>query len=428
MPVPCDLLLEHANEVLTMERPSLEGPRRRGDLAEIGRIPNGAVAVHGESIVWAGDTKDAGNALTLTLGARRLDCRGRVVLPGLVDSHTHLPFAGWRHDEFAMRLAGRTYQEIAASGGGIAASVRATRAASEDELAAATRARLDRLLLLGTTTVEAKSGYGLSTQHETKQLRALARAARGHAVEVVPTFLGAHEFPPEFASDRDGYVELLVRESIPAVGADRLAAFADVFCERGVFTPVQARRVLEAAALHGMRGRLHADEFAPSAAAELAAEIGAASADHLSAVSEEGVQALARSSTIGTLLPGTTFSLRIPPADARHLVDGGVAIAIATDFNPGSSAIDSMGVALGLACLHLRLLPAEAIVAATINAAFALERAGRIGSIRPGKQADLLVLDAPDHRHLAYRFGANLVQTVIKKGQIVVEDGRPLAV
>ncbi len=428
MPISCDLLLENANEILTMEAPGLDGPRRRDDLAEIGRIAPGSVAMRGADVVWVGPAADAAAALAPAPGARRIDCRGRVVIPGFVDSHTHLPFAGWRHDEFAMRLAGRTYQEIAASGGGIASSVRATRAASEDELVALTRARLDRFLLHGTTTAEAKSGYGLATEHELKQLRAIARAAKDHPIDVVPTFLGAHEFPPEYARDRDGYVDLLVREMIPAVARERLAEFADVFCERGVYTPEQTRRVLEAGAAHGLGIRLHADEFAPSGAAELAAEMGAASADHLSAISDEGVQALARSSTIGTLLPGTTFSLRIPPADSRRLVEAGVAVALASDFNPGSSAIDSMGVVVGLACLHLRLQPGEALAAATINAAFALRRAERIGSIRAGKQADLVVLDAPDHRHLAYRFGANLVRIVIKRGQVVVEDGRLVAV
>ncbi len=421
---PVTLLLENAAEVLTLERPGLEGLRRRADLAEVGRIERATVAVSGETIEWVGPAADAGSSLDFAPGAVRLDCAGRSVVPGFVDSHTHLPFSGWRHDEFASRLAGRTYQEIAAAGGGIRASMRATRAASEDEIAEATRARLDRILLHGTTTVEAKSGYGLATEHELKQLRALARAAAHHPVDVVPTFLGAHEFPPEFENDRDGYIERLVDTMIPAVAAARLAEYADVFCERGVYTVEEARRILEAGRAHGLAPRLHADEFAPSGAAELAAQLGAASADHLSAVSDAGIEALAASSTIGTILPGTTFSLRIPPANARRLVGAGVALALATAFNPGSSAIDSMGVVIGLACLHSGLSPAEALAAATIHGAHALARADRVGSIRVGKQADLLVLDAPDYRHLAYRFGANLVQTVIKRGKVAVERGR----
>ncbi|HET9886071.1 MAG TPA: amidohydrolase family protein, partial [bacterium] len=234
----------------------------------------------------------------------------------------------------------------------------------------------------------------------------------------------AHEFPPDSRNDRERYVDLLVKEMIPAVAREKLALFADVFCERGVYTPAQARRILESARDHGMRPRLHADEFAPSGAAELACAIGALSADHLSAVSPPGIEALASSSTIGTLLPGTTFSLRIPPANARGLIDAGVALALATDFNPGSSAIDSMGIVIGLACLHLGMQPREALVSATLNAAHALDRADRVGSILPGKQADLLILDAPDHRHLAYRFGAPLVQVVIKRGKVVARDGR----
>jgi imidazolonepropionase len=422
-----DLIVENAAEVLTMERSGLEGPRRGDDLREIGRIENGAVAVRGERIAWVGPAADLAAAVEADARTVRLDARGGVVAPGFVDSHTHLVFAGSRHDEFEQRLLGRTYLQIAAAGGGIRSSVRHLREASEDELARIARARLDLLLLHGTTTVECKSGYGLATEHELKQIRALARATEGHPVETVSTFLGAHEFPPEFADDREGYVDLLVGEMIPAVAATGLCEFCDVFCERGVYTPEQAARVLRAGSDHGLRPRLHADEFAPSGAAELAAEIGALSADHLSAVSDAGVQALARSRTIGTLLPGTTFSCRIPPADARRLIRAGVAVAVATDLNPGSSAVESMGVVIGLACLHLGMLPAEAFVAATINAAWALDRADRIGSIAPGKQADLLILAVPDHRVVPYRFGTNHVHTVVKRGRVVVSAGRPTA-
>jgi imidazolonepropionase len=238
-------------------------------------------------------------------------------------------------------------------------------------------------------------------------------------VDTVATFLGAHEFPPEHASDRDAYVRLLVEEMIPAVAALGLCEYADVFCEKGVFTPEEARRILVAARAAGMKPRLHADEFAPSGAAELAAKLRAVSADHLSAISEAGVAALAASDTIGVLLPGTTFSCRIPPANARRLIDAGVAVAIATDLNPGSCGVESMPVVIGLACLHLGMLPSEAFVAATINAAFALERADRIGSLAPGKQADLLVLDVPDHRAVPQRFGTNPVRVVVKRGRVV---------
>ena len=414
-----ELVVENAAEVLTMERPGLAGPRRREDLREIGRIADGAVAVAAERITWVGPRAELAAAVDVTPDTRRLDARGGVVCPGFVDCHTHVVFAGSRHDEFERRLAGESYVEIAAKGGGIKASIRAVRESSVEDLARIARARLDRMLLHGTTTVEGKSGYGLSTEAELKQVRALALASHGHPVETVSTFLGAHEFPPEYASDHEGYVRLLVEEMIPAIAGSGLCEYADVFCEQGVFTPGQARRILAAARAAGMRPRLHADEFAPSGAAELAAELGAVSADHLSAISDAGVAALAAAPTIGVLLPGTTFSCRIPPANARGLIEAGVAVAIATDLNPGSCGIESMGVVIGLACLHLGMLPAEAFVAATINAAFALDRADRLGSLAHGKQADLLVLDVPDHRAVPQRFGTNPVRTVVKRGRVV---------
>jgi imidazolonepropionase len=420
----CDLVVERAHEVLTMDRPGLTGPRRRDDLREVGAIENGAVAVSGGTIAWVGPQNELADAVEIDPGALRLDASGCTVVPGFVDSHTHLVFAGSRQDEFERRLAGQSYLDIARAGGGIRSSVRHTRAATEDELVELARARLDSVLRHGTTTIECKSGYGLSTEDELKQIRALVRASDGHPVETVATFLGAHEFPPEFADDRDGYIRLLVEEMIPAVAEMRVCEFCDVFCERGVFTPEQARTILLAAREAGLRPRLHADEFAPSGAAELALEIDALSADHLSAISDEGVRALADSDTIGTVLPGTTFSLRIPAADARRLVKAGVALAVATDLNPGSSAIESMGVVIGLACLHGGLSPSEAFVAATINAAFSLDRADRVGSLLPGKQADLVVLGVPDHRCVPYRFGTNHVRTVVKDGRVVVQDGR----
>lgn len=419
----CDLVVEFAHEVLTMERPGLTGPRRGDDLQAVGAIENGAVAVSGSTIAWVGPQTELVEAVEIDPGAIRIDASGCTVTPGFVDSHTHLVFAGSRQDEFERRLMGQSYLEIARAGGGIRSSVRHTRAATEDELVEVARQRLDSVLRHGTTTIECKSGYGLSTEHELKQIRALSRASSGHPVETASTFLGAHEFPPEFADDRDGYVRLLVEEMIPAVAEANACEFCDVFCEQGVFTPEQARTILVAARAAGMRPRLHADEFAPSGAAELAVEIGAMSADHLSAISDDGVRVLAGSDTIGTVLPGTTFSLRIPAANARRLVREGVALAVATDLNPGSSAIESMGVVIGLACLHGGLLPSEAFVAATINAAHSLGRADRIGSMAPGKQADLVILSVPDHRCVPYRFGTNHVRTVIKEGRVVMQDG-----
>ncbi|MDP6529362.1 MAG: imidazolonepropionase [Gemmatimonadota bacterium] len=419
-----DLVIENAAEVLTLEEAGATVPRRREDLRRVGSVREASVACAAGEILWAGPAGDLEGAVEVSPGATRIDASGCTVTPGFVDSHTHLAFGGSRHDEFERRLLGQSYLEIAAAGGGIRSSVRHTRAASEDELVRIATRRLDLLLLHGTTTVECKSGYGLSTEHELKQLRALSRASAGHPVDTVATFLGAHEFPEEFAKDHEAYVRLLMEEMIPAVAESGLAEYADVFCEEGVYTVDQARRVMQAAAAHGMKPRIHADEFAPSGAAELAVELGAKSADHLSAVSDAGVRALAGSDTVGTVLPGTTFSLRIPGADARRLIDEGVALAIATDLNPGSCAVDSMGVVIGLACLHLGMTPSEAFSAATVNAAYALDRADRIGSMAPGKQADLLVLDTPDYRCVPYRFGTNLVRDVVKSGSVVVRGGR----
>lgn len=418
-PPRASLVVENASEVLTMERPGLSGARRRGDLKEVGRVPGGAVAVAGDRIAWVGPGAELSRAVEVAPDAVRIDAAGGVVCPGFVDCHTHLVFAGSRHDEFERRLAGESYLEIAAKGGGIRASLRAVREAPEAELARIARKRLDLVLAHGTTTLEAKSGYGLTTETELKQIRALRAASAGHPVETVSTFLGAHEFPPEYANDREGYVRLLVEEMIPAVAATGLCEYADVFCEKGVFTVERTRRVLVAARDAGMKPRLHADEFAPSGGAELAAELGATSADHLSAISDDGIAALAASDTIGVLLPGTTFSCRIPPANARRLIDAGVAIAIATDLNPGSSGVESMGVVIGLACLHLGMLPSEAFVASTINAAHALDRADRIGSLAAGKQADLLVLDVADYRAVPQRFATNHVRVVVKRGVVV---------
>ncbi len=420
----CDLVIENAAEVLTMEARGVSGPRRGAYLEDTGSIHDGAVAVQGETIIWVGPSVELSQAVHVPSEAQRIDASGRTVAPGFVDSHTHLVFAGSRHDEFERRLKGQSYLEIAAAGGGIRASVAHTRAASEDELIAIARRRLDLVLQHGTTTIESKSGYGLATAHELKQLRALARASADHPVETVSTFLGAHEFPVEFADDHAGYVDLLIDEMIPAVVESGLAEFVDVFCEEGVYTVAQTRRILTAARDAGLKIRLHADEFAPSGAAELAVELGAYSADHLSAVSDEGLRALAGSGTIGTLLPGTTFSLRMRGADARRFIEEGVAVSLATDLNPGSCAIESMGVIVGLACLHLGMTPGEAFVASTLNAAHSLGRGDRLGSLAPGKQADLLVLAVPDHRCVPYRFGTNHVETVVKKGRVVLRKGQ----
>jgi imidazolonepropionase len=353
--------------------------------------------------------------------AERVDCTGCTITPGFVDSHTHAVFGGWRADEYALRARGVPYMEIARQGGGINASVRDVRSRSEDDLVHLTRQRLDMLLRHGTTTVEIKSGYGLDTATELKQLRVVSRLQNEAVQDLVPTFLGAHEFPPEYRKERDRYVDILVSEMIPAVAAEKLAIFCDVFMEPGVFTASQTRRVLEAGLQHGLVPKLHADELENSGAAELAAELGAASADHLGAISDAGIDALAGSGTVATLLPATLLFLgKRNYAPARRLIDAGARVALATDFNPGSSPTPSMPLVLTLACSLMGMDPLEAICAATIGGARALRLENGVGTIAAGAPADLLVWRIATHGELPYRFGAAPLDSVWKRGRRVV--------
>lgn len=375
----------------------------------------------GESIVFVGDAAE--HDRLFAPAETTLDAGGGTIIPGFVDPHTHLPFAGYRETEFDRRMAGESYAEIAASGGGIVATVAATRATGEDELLALTLARLDRQLLHGTTTTEAKSGYGLALEPELKQLRVLRRAAAGHLVEIAATAMPAHEVPPEWRHHPDGYVHHVVEEIYPAIAAAGLAEAVDVFCETGVFSPHQTRRLLAGAPRYGWRIHLHADELSPLGGAELAAEIGAASASHLLHVSPGGLNALANAGVVAVILPGVSFFLRERFAPVRQMVEAGVPVALASDCNPGSSHTESMSMIMALACLGAGLSTDEALTAATLNAAAALGRAHRIGSLEVGKQADLVVLDAPSHAHLVYHFGVNLVRHVVKAGRLAVCDG-----
>jgi imidazolonepropionase len=379
------------------------------------------VRCEGERIVFVGAKDD--HQRRFPPPDETLDCSGGTVIPGFVDPHTHLPFAGYREDEFDRRLRGESYAEIAASGGGIVATVAATRAASADDLLALTLSRLDRQLATGTTTTEAKSGYGLDREHELTQLRVLREAARRHLVDIVATAMPAHEVPPEWRVEPDRYVDLVVSEIYPAIAVEGLAEGVDVFCERGVFSPAQTRRLLADAPRYRWRIHLHADELCDLGGAELAAELGACSASHLLHVSATGITALARSGVIAVLLPGVSFFLRDRYAPARALVDAGVPVALATDCNPGSSHTESMPQIMALACLGAGLSSEEALVAATLNAAAALGRADRLGTVEAGKQADLVVLDAPSPAHLVYHFGVNLVRHVVKRGRPAIRDG-----
>jgi imidazolonepropionase len=422
--IEADLAVVGISELAT---PQGRSARLGPDLGRLAIVRDAAVACRDGRIVFVGAERDFRQAVTMNPAARTVDARGGTVLPGFVDAHTHLPFAGWRESEFNERLSGATYADIAARGGGILSTVAATRAASKDDLARLVRSRLDAMVELGTTLAEAKSGYGLATEAELKQLEALRDGAAGHPVVVVPTFLGAHTVPRELRSDRGRYLDELVNEMLPEVARRGLAVYADAFVDANAFTKDEARRVLEAARRSGLGVRLHADQLADDGAAVLAAELGAASADHLEHVSEAGIAALAKAGTTAVLLPAATFFLMQdakPPA--RRLIEAGVPVAVATDFNPGTCPTESMGAVLDHACLSLRLSIDEAITAATLNAAQALGCAGSTGSIEVGKRADLVVHAVPNRYHLVYRFGVPRVRTVIAGGTVVVDDGRTL--
>jgi imidazolonepropionase len=420
--ISADLVVAGCRELVTCAGPL---PKRGQDLRQIGLVENGWVASSGGVIVFAGTEDDFLAQVTPAPGAVTVDAQGRVVLPGFVDAHTHLPFAGDRAREFGLRIQGWTYQQLAERGMGIQTTVKATRAASLDDLVGLSLQRLDRMLLTGTTTVEAKSGYGLNLEDEVKQLEALRDAAALHPVEVVPTFMGAHEVPPEYRDNREDYVRLLIASIIPEIGRRGLAEFFDVFSEPGVFSIGETRRLIEAAQAAGFKIKVHADEFVSQGAAELAAEVGAVSAEHLIAISDEGIARLGASATAAILLPGVPFFLMMDKrAPARRLVDAGAAVALASDFNPGSSHLSSMPFVLQLGVFTLGLTVEEAIAACTANAAYAIRRHDTVGSLEPGKKMDLLICDVRDHVALAYEAGRNPVRTVIKNGRVVVEDGR----
>lgn len=417
--VSADLLIEHAAELLTLGGPN-DRPRVGPALGRLGLVRDGAVAAAEGQIVAVGPTVEVLQAVRLSPNTRVIDASGCVVLPGFVDAHTHLVFAGSRADEFEMRLRGATYLDIAAAGGGILSTVAATRAADEDALVQVGAAYLDRMLACGTTTAEAKSGYGLSLEDELKLLRAIHRLSARHPVDLVATVLAAHAVPPEFAGSPGAYVALVVNEILPAVAEEDLAEFCDAFCDVGAFTLEQGRAVLEAGSGLGLVPKLHADEFTDLGGARMAAELGAISADHLLHASEVGLASMAEAGTVAVLLPGTAHFLGLPYANARRMIEMGVAVALATDFNPGTCPTWSMPAIISLACTGMKMTPDEAIAAATINAAWAIGMAEEVGSLEPGKAADLVILDVPDHREIAMHLGAPLVRQVVKRGQVVV--------
>jgi imidazolonepropionase len=417
----CDLLLRNARQLITL-RASEPGPRCGKQMEDLGIIEDGAVAVRGGRIESVGLTDHVLSEVELSPGCVEIDAAGKIVLPGFVDAHTHPVFVGSREDEFELRIKGATYQEIARRGGGIRSTVRKVREASKQELFEAALPRLDRMLEHGTTTIEAKSGYGLSTEDELKMLEVIRDLHESHPVDLVPTFLGAHEVPDEFRERKSEYIDLILHEMIPAVAERGLAEFCDIFCEEEVFDVEESRQILTAAREAGLKVKLHADELSPFGGAELAAEMKALSADHLVAVSEQGIEALKSQGVIGVLLPGTTFSLGLRQyAPARRMITTGVPVALATDMNPGSCRTESMAIIITLACVMMRMTPAEAIAAATLNGACAIEREGSIGSLDIGKKADIVIWDMPRYPYLPYHFGVNFVEMVIKDGKVVVD-------
>jgi len=399
------MLFTNASQVITCETANDTAVLTGAAVA----VEDGLVAAVGPQAALEGRYPDA----------ERVDCAGGVLTPGLVDSHTHAVFGRWRADEYALRSQGVPYMEIARQGGGINASVRDLRARSEDELVGLTRDRLRDVLALGTTTVEVKSGYGLTTEDELKMLRVVRRVDGETPLDLVATFLGAHEVPPEYRDRREAYIELVTEEMIPRVAEEGLARFCDVFMEPGVFTGDETRRILQVGLDHGLIPKLHADELEPSGGAELAAELGAASADHLGAISEAGIGALAGSDTVATLLPGTLFFLgKTAYAPARRLLEAGAEVALATDFNPGSSANPSLPLILTVACSQMGMSPLEALVAATRGGARALRLEDR-GVLTAGCRADLVVWDTTDYREIPYRYGIRLARSVWKGGRAV---------
>lgn len=351
--------------------------------------------------------------------ARVIDARGRLVTPGLVDAHTHLVFGGWRQNELGAKLHGASYLKILERGGGILSTVRATREASEEELYERAKTAADEMLRLGVTTFEAKSGYGLDLENELKQLRVIRRLSEEHPADVAATFLGAHAVPEEYRSDRGAYIDLICDVMIPAVAERGLASFCDVFCEKGVFSAEETRRILECGKRFGLIPKIHADEIEAIGGSQLTETVGAISAEHLIVCPREGVEAMARAGAVACCLPATSFYLGSTYAPAREMVEAGVPVAMASDFNPGSCPSLNLQLVINIGCLKYRLTPEEVLTAVTLNAAAAIGMADRVGSVEPGKQADLVLWNAPDLDYICYRMGGNLADTVVKKGRIV---------
>ncbi|MFJ7307729.1 imidazolonepropionase [Peribacillus frigoritolerans] len=414
--------IKHATQLATLSS-ERKGPRSKEGMSELGLIEDGSIWMESGLIQAVGTTKELEKLYADRMHeAEVFDATGHLVTPGLVDPHTHVVYGGSREREFEMRLEGATYMDIMNGGGGIHATTRMTREASEEELMEQTIRRLDSFLAHGVTTVEGKSGYGMNLETELKQLRVMKKLQEEHPIDLVPTFMGAHAVPKDYKGREDEFVDHLINDMLPIVAEEKLAEFNDVFCEKGVFTPEQSERILKAGKKYGLIPKIHADEIEPYGGAELAAKIGAISAEHLLKASEEGIQAMAKSGTIACLLPATALYLREDAAPGRRMVDEGVPVAISTDCNPGSSPTTSMPLVMNLACISMRLTPAESLTAATYNAACAINRQEKIGSLEVGKQADVVLWNVENYQELQYLFGVNHVKTVWKNGVQVVND------
>lgn len=398
-----DLLIKNAKQIIYFSDDQLS------------IIENGSIACSDGKIVWFG-SKDASPKDLIS--SQTLDASGCVVLPGLIDSHTHMVFAGSREDEFELKIKGATYQEIAAQGGGIKSTMRATRKASKEELTDIGLKRLHSTIALGITTIEIKSGYGLSFDDEIKMLEVIRALRKLAPIDIAATFLGAHTLPPEFSSDRQGYIDLICNKMIPHIASEQLAEFCDAFCETNVFTIDETRTVFETAQKHELKLKLHADQLTNTGGAELCAAMGAVSADHLENISDLGIEALARSKTVACLLPGCSFFLKMQYAPARKMIEAGIPVALATDFNPGSCMTQNLQMIMSIACTQMRMTPAEVIKAVTFNAARALDRTD-IGNIQNGMKADLALFEAPNYQFIPYNFAQNHIHHVIKNGQLL---------
>ena len=416
-----DTVIKHANELVTMNS-KFGVPRIGKEMKELAIINDGALAIKDGKIIFVGTTEELMNSMKIDEKTIQIDATNKLVTPGFVDPHVHLIFAGSRENELTMKLAGKTYLEILEAGGGILKTVRETPKATIEELVENGKSILDKMLKHGTTTVEAKSGYGLSTKDEIKSLEAVRVLDEQHPIDLVPTFLGAHAIPPEFKGRTDEYVDLIISEMLPKVAEKGLAEFCDVFCEKGIFSVDQTRKILLAAEKLGIKKIIHIDEIVDTNGAALAAEIKAVQTGHLLQSNDTGLKAMAKAGVIAILLPGTPFCLMMKDyAPARKMIEYGIPIAIATDLNPNCWT-ESMLMTIVLSCYNMKMSPAEALTAATINAACAIQRESEIGSLEVGKKADIAIFEVPNHYFLSYQFGINLVSKVIKNGKIVVEN------